>query len=250
LLKKQTRMKHGSKLTTSQRTPELNLDGVDASRLRPTPRVERTQRIEQQPPKDLAPKQEEEIIPLEKDPTAVVFKGPGRPKNFTVSPEPEKQKEPENMNTTSTAPRAPINARQNIERQQREQRTVSTLLGGAAATVIIVIVSVAGLAAFGGYVLWKQIQEQSVTVNLLEANTKQGFAQLRDEMEQADQRLLKQEEAANLKLVNLSSQVDEQRATTKRVTSMVETQQAVIKQHTAQINQMGSELDRSRTRSR
>ena len=59
--------------------------------------------------------------------------------------------------------------RRNAERQRREQQSTSTLLSTTAYIFLGSLVLVAALAGFGGYTLWKQIKNQSVTITQLEA---------------------------------------------------------------------------------
>jgi len=76
--------------------------------------------------------------------------------------------------------------RRNTDRQRREQKSVSTLLSGVAYALIGGILLVGLLAGFGGYILWKQIQNQAVTVAQVDAKVDQQVAALK-----TDQELLK-----------------------------------------------------------
>lgn len=64
---------------------------------------------------------------------------------------------------------------QNVARQSREQRAVGSLLSGVAIAIIMAILLVAGLAAYGGYILSQQIKQQSATVAQLDAKTTANF---------------------------------------------------------------------------
>ncbi len=93
----------------------------------------------------------------------------------TSQPKTEEQEIPTPVQSqTSTQPRTMSNSpfsqfQQNVHRQTREQRAVSSILSGVAITLLSIIVGVALLAGFGGWVLWRQIQNQSVTVAQIDA---------------------------------------------------------------------------------
>jgi hypothetical protein len=105
----------------------------------------------------------------------------------------------------------PITARRSIERQEREQRAIGTLLQGAGLALISSILVVAGLAALGGYVLYKQMQDQSASLALLEQNTKQRMFELEMDLTRRDTELAKNLEQSNLRLTALTSQFEEHR---------------------------------------
>ena len=94
------------------------------------------------------------------EPEVVVIKGPPRPSNYT-SPLESEQEEKNDMNGSTPAA---LNVKRSIDRQRKEQRAVTSILSGVGLGLLLIIVSCATLSAFGGYVLWKQIQQQSVTV--------------------------------------------------------------------------------------
>jgi hypothetical protein len=75
--------------------------------------------------------------------------------------------------------------RKNVERQSREQKSVGSILSTVAYSLIAGIFLVAVLAGFGGYVLWKQIQDQSVTVSQLDSKYQLRTTELADELSQA-----------------------------------------------------------------
>jgi hypothetical protein len=88
------------------------------------------------------------------------------------------------MPTLSSSPTPSINDfRRNADRQRREQRSVNSLLSGVAYALIGGILLVGILAGFGGYVLWKQIENQSVTVAQLNAKIDEQVAQLKIEQD-------------------------------------------------------------------
>lgn len=72
----------------------------------------------------------------------------------------------------------PIDGKRNIERQAREQRTINQVLSGITLTIILGIVFVGALASTGGYILWRQIQDQSTTIADLESRTKMRIAEM------------------------------------------------------------------------
>jgi hypothetical protein len=72
--------------------------------------------------------------------------------------------------------------KRNAERQTREQRTAGSLLSIIVWVVVGGLFLVAGLAAYGGYVLSSQIKNQAVTVQQLQAKTEQDNADLREDL--------------------------------------------------------------------
>lgn len=56
----------------------------------------------------------------------------------------------------------------NVERQSREQKSMNNLLSGVGLFLLVLVLIVGASAGFGGYVIWKQIQDQAVTVNQLD----------------------------------------------------------------------------------
>jgi uncharacterized protein HemX len=79
------------------------------------------------------------------------------------------------MNGTSPAA---LNVKRSIDRQRKEQRAVTSILSGVGLGLLLIIVGCATLSAFGGYVLWKQIQQQSVTVAQMEQKINKDLADL------------------------------------------------------------------------
>ncbi|MFZ5806171.1 MAG: hypothetical protein ACOY3I_03045 [Verrucomicrobiota bacterium] len=178
--------------------------------------------------------------PLTQDPTAVTFKGPERPKNYSYSSNPTSsgfsaQKESASKTATPMNNPAPIHARENIARQKREQRTMNVILGSAASTVFLSILVVAALAALGGYVLWKQIQQQSATISLLEVSLRQEMVMLRDDLEKADQQI-------NKNLFRVQSILDDQQNIVKSAQLSVQTQSDKNQRQDIQLQQLDSRL--------
>jgi hypothetical protein len=91
------------------------------------------------------------------------------------------------LQTTSSTPPSVSDFRRNAERQAREQKAVGNVLSWVAYGLLGGILMVAALAGFGGYTLWKMIQEQSVTVAQFESafteeiTTLNGIVQKQDE---------------------------------------------------------------------
>jgi len=108
------------------------------------------------------------------EPEVVVIKGPPRPSNYT-SPLESEQEEKNEMNGSTPAA---LNVKRSIDRQRKEQRAVTSILSGVGLGLLLVIVGCATLSAFGGYVLWKQIQQQSVTVAQMEQKINKDLADL------------------------------------------------------------------------
>ncbi|MBV9463818.1 MAG: hypothetical protein JO317_06275 [Verrucomicrobiae bacterium] len=75
--------------------------------------------------------------------------------------------------------------RRNADRQRREQRATVTLLSTAGYVVLGLVLLFAGLASFGGYVLYRQIQNQSVTVAQIDAKYADKVSGLEQDLQQA-----------------------------------------------------------------
>lgn len=103
-----------------------------------------------------------------------------------------------------------------IDRQIREQKTVNNVLNGVALTMICGILFVAALAGTGGYVLWKQLQDQSASLALLEENTKDRMFDLKAELVASDVEMSKTMEQTNLRLVQLTAQFENYRSETSQ----------------------------------
>jgi predicted PurR-regulated permease PerM len=73
---------------------------------------------------------------------------------------------------------AALNVKRSIDRQRKEQRAVTSILSGVGLALLLIIVGCASLSLFGGYVLWKQIQQQSVTVAQMEQKFNKDLAEL------------------------------------------------------------------------
>lgn len=104
----------------------------------------------------------------------VVIKGPPRPVGYVppISSEPEEATEMNPTNPTA------LNVKRSVDRQRKEQRAVTSILSGVGLALLLIIGGCAGLAGFGGFVLWKQIQRQSVTVDQMEQRVNKEIASL------------------------------------------------------------------------
>ena len=113
------------------------------------------------------------------DPDVVVIKGPPRPTGYpthqtSTSSSKTQQEEPSMNPSTPSA----LNVKRSIDRQRKEQRAVSSILSGVGLALLLIIVGSATLSCFGGYVLWRQIQKQSVTVDQMEQRVNKEIASL------------------------------------------------------------------------
>ncbi|MEO0453445.1 MAG: hypothetical protein AAFY98_04835 [Verrucomicrobiota bacterium] len=142
------------------------------------------------------------------------------------NPEPEEKKEPRTMPTRTQPNR--IHASQSVRRQVKEQNTFNTLLSGAALSLISAILVVAGLAGLGGYVLYKQLEDQSATVAILEQNTKMRFYEMETDLIQRDTELARNVEQTNLRLMEMTASFEQYRNETTEVLAEIKTQSKQI----------------------
>jgi uncharacterized protein HemX len=112
---------------------------------------------------------------------------------------------------------------QNVQRQSREQRAVGSLLSGIAAILLGSIVLVALLAAIGGWVLYGQIRDQSVTVQQLNENFSRDIRDLRTSLVESKNIVEKfaeqtriQFQAQKQQISSLQTQVDELRTQSRK----------------------------------
>ncbi|MEM1156868.1 MAG: hypothetical protein AAF649_06545 [Verrucomicrobiota bacterium] len=122
----------------------------------------------------------------------------------------EKETMDPTINTRTNRPR-PI-ARDNIRRQKREQATVNSLIHGVGLAFTCSILIIAALASLGGYVLYKQLNDQSASLAMLEQNTKQRFFEMETDLIKRDTELAKNLEQTNLRLMNMTSSFEEFRS--------------------------------------
>jgi uncharacterized protein HemX len=71
-----------------------------------------------------------------------------------------------------------LNVKRSVDRQRKEQRAVTSILSGVGLALLLIIGGCTALAGFGGFVLWKQIQRQSVTVDQMEQRMNRELASL------------------------------------------------------------------------
>ncbi len=108
---------------------------------------------------------------------------------------------------------------QNIKRQTREQSAVGNLLSGVAVTLIASILIVAILASFGGWVLYRQIQNQSVTVSQLDSKMTADLQTLRGDLHKTSLALDQAEtlvQSQKQQITWLQTQLEDVRATARR----------------------------------
>ncbi len=142
-------------------------------------------------------------------------------------------KEP-SMNPTQPAP---LNVKKTIERQSREQHAMSHLLNGVAISFVCAIVLVAGLAGLGGYVLYKQLKNQSATIALLETNTLERFTELEGRLAARNRELAELQHEANLRLTSLQGQFDQYRSQTTQSISLLTSANARLERRLAEYRQ-------------
>jgi hypothetical protein len=85
------------------------------------------------------------------------------PNSFSNSKDSPLHPNPNNMSTPTFS-----TFQQNVQRQAREQKAVGSILSGVVVVIFSLIIICAGLAGYGGYILHKQIGEQSVSIDQLE----------------------------------------------------------------------------------
>lgn len=109
-----------------------------------------------------------------------------------------------------------VRASHNLDRQRKEQNAVNTLLQGVGLTLLSIILFTAALATLGGYVLWKQIQDQSASLALLESNTKDRLSSLGEELRTADNEIILGQEQASMNLLKLQAQFEQYRSDSQK----------------------------------
>jgi hypothetical protein len=108
---------------------------------------------------------------------------------------------------------------QNVQRQSREQKAVGSLLSGVAIVLIGSIVLVAGLAGYGGWMLSKQIKQQSVTMAQLESKLNTDIQSLHENILRVDatvESLNTQLQAQKQQITWLQNQLEDARAQAKK----------------------------------
>lgn len=123
---------------------------------------------------------------------------------------------------STTSNPAPIRTH-NMDRQIKEQKTVGNVLNSMALALVCGTLLVTALAGTGGYVLWKQLQNQSASLSLLEQNTKDRMFDLKAELVASDTDLNKSLEQANLRLIDLTTQFESYRSETTQLLADLKT---------------------------
>jgi len=146
-------------------------------------------------------------------------KAPSQPRTVgsdsgtTQNPQQQEKPSMEKPATPVSRPR-PIHTGDNIKRQRREQRAVNSLLNGVGLAFTCGILIVAALASLGGYVLYKQLRDQSASIALLEQNMKQRFFEMETDLIRRDTELAQNLEQTNLRLMDVTTSFEEYRSLT------------------------------------
>ncbi|NUN93376.1 MAG: hypothetical protein HUU04_06310 [Verrucomicrobiae bacterium] len=109
--------------------------------------------------------------------------------------------------------------RQNVQRQSREQKLFGTVVGALVYALVGAVLLVAGLAAYGGYVLSRQIKEQSATISEMEGRFNAQLAALSDSLKETRdtvETLESTSQAQRAQIAGLTAQLIENRAQTKK----------------------------------
>ncbi|GAB4249925.1 MAG: hypothetical protein OHK005_16810 [Candidatus Methylacidiphilales bacterium] len=131
----------------------------------------------------------------------------------------------------------PLNVKKTIERQSREQQAMSHLLNGVAIAFVCGLLLVASLAGLGGYVLYKQLMNQSASLALLETNTLERFTELEARMAARNRELAELQQEANLRLTSLQGQFDQYRSQTTQSISLLTSANARLERRLAEYRQ-------------
>jgi hypothetical protein len=161
---------------------------------------------------------------------------PGQTRPSFSNPRIESTPTKENIPMTPSKP-SPVNVRSSIERQSREQRAVGTMLNGVAIAFICGIVLVASLASLGGYVLFKQIRNQSATIALLESNTRERIDNLQSELAQKDAELVSSLKENSLRMTNMQGEFEVYRNKTSQSIAQLASANAKLEQRLAAVRQ-------------
>jgi hypothetical protein len=140
--------------------------------------------------------------------------------------------------STPSRPATTLDYRANVERQSREQKSVGNILSYVVYALIGFFVISAGLAAYGADVIFKQIHDQSVTVNDLDqkyakatsdlntklASTQDTLTQAQAQIARQQDLILKQQEEINRLIAatndNTSALKAEKQARTQETSSL------------------------------
>jgi hypothetical protein len=108
--------------------------------------------------------------------------------------------------------------RKNVERQTREQRAVGDVLSWIGYSLLGGLIVVALMAGFGGYTLYRMIEDQSVTVAQFDAKYGAETAALHENVKELDQQMAQTRNLVGRQqdqITRLSSRVDEANAVIK-----------------------------------
>lgn len=222
------------------RTLEFDLGFESASRRRARtarPKAEAVEPVTRSEPEPAAPEPEPEVIR-----EAPAFRSGSRIRQNpfveeTQSAEPigtePEIKEPR-MNPIQPAP---LNVKKTIERQSREQNAVSHVLNGVAIAFLCGIILVASLSGLGGYVLYKQLQNQSASLALLESNTQERLAELEGRLAAKNRELAEAQREANLRVTTLQGNFDQYRSQTTQSISLLTSANARLERRLAEYRQ-------------
>lgn len=159
--------------------------------------------------------------------------------SVTQSADKEKKTMDPTINTRTKNPR-PI-ATGNIKRQKREQSTINSLIHGIGLAFTCSILIVAALASLGGYVLYKQLSDQSASLAMLEQNTKQRFFEMETDLIKRDTELAKNLEQTNLRLMNMTASFEEYRSTSMEMLADLRTTNKALAKQLNQARQENAE---------
>jgi len=167
------------------------------------------------------------------------------PMKTTPSPSSSSTSSPSTSSTTSTAARPATTAtrapsvsdyRSNAERQSREQKSVGDVLSVLVYTLMAVFVLGFSLAGYGAYVITKQLNKQSVTMNDFDkryasdytdinsrlTTTQENLTQAQAEIARQQDLIVKQQDALNKLIAAMddnTSAIKQERATRAQETA-------------------------------
>jgi hypothetical protein len=122
--------------------------------------------------------------------------------------------------------------RKNVERQSREQKAVGDVLSWVGYSLLGGLIIVALMAGFGGYTLYRMIQDQSVTVAQFDAKYGAETASLHENVKDLEQELTQSRSLAARQqdqITRLSSRLDEANATLKTQKQIIDRDMADLK---------------------
>ena len=175
----------------------------------PTP-GSRPATVKKAPPLTVEPEEKLPATPSEPQPEISI--NPDKEDFIPANSEPSSQSEPQPEEPPSMSPfnePTPIRATESICRQKKEQSTVNAMLNGVVISIICAILIITALAGTGAYVMWKQINNQSATIAILESNTNDKFTAMQRNFTAENQRLADTLALTNQQIVDLNKQLAE-----------------------------------------